>query len=145
VEGVLSQHEEKAKGQGVLVRRYVGPGLPRVRGDEHRLHQALSKLVLNGLEAMPGGGELDVVITGPADGEGQYVDVEITDDGIGIKDADRERVFEPFFTTKTRGTGLGLTIAKRIVNEHGGEIQLESEEGGGTKVLVRLPLAGRDG
>jgi signal transduction histidine kinase len=64
---------------------------------------------------------------------------------VGIKEQDRGRLFEPFYTTKTRGTGLGMVIAKRIIDEHGGEIEVLSEEGEGTKVIVRLPLAGRGG
>jgi len=94
---------------------------------------------------MPNGGDLEILVTGPATGEAGYVDVEIRDTGVGIKQEDLDKVFEPFYSTKTRGTGLGLTIAKRIIDEHGGEIDLESEEGGGTKVVVRLPLAGRGG
>ncbi|HEM62029.1 MAG TPA: histidine kinase, partial [Chloroflexi bacterium] len=72
----------------------------------------------------------------------QYVEIDITDQGPGIRADDMERVFEPFYTTKPRATGLGLTIARRIVNEHGGEIELESREGRGTRVVVSLPVAG---
>jgi len=142
---VLDEYEQKASAQGVQVRRYHSSGLPLVRGDEKRLRQALSKLVLNGIEAMPDGGQLDVVITGPARDGAEYVEVEIGDLGVGIKEQDRDRVFEPFYTTKARGTGLGMIIAKRIIDEHGGEIEVQSEEGKGTKILVRLPLAGRGG
>jgi PAS domain S-box-containing protein len=142
---VVDEYETMATGQGIQVHRHHSAGLPLVRGDEKRLRQALSKLVLNGIEAMPSGGSLDVVISGPSKGEAEYVEVEISDHGVGIKDEDRGRLFEPFYTTKTRGTGLGLVIAKRIIDEHGGEIEVLSEEGEGTKVIVRLPLAGRGG
>ncbi len=142
---VLDEYEQKASAQGVQIRRYHSSGLPLVRGDEKRLGQALSKLVVNGIEAMPDGGQLDVVIIGPARDGAEYVEVEIGDHGVGIKERDRGRLFEPFYTTKARGTGLGMVIAKRIIDEHGGEIEVQSAEEEGTKILVRLPLAGRGG
>jgi signal transduction histidine kinase len=142
---VVDEYENKAAAAGVQVRRCHSAGLPLVRGDEKRLRQALSKLVLNGIEAMPAGGSLDIVIAGPSRGEAEYVEVEISDHGVGIREQDRGRLFEPFYTTKTRGTGLGMVIAKRIIDEHSGEIEVLSEEGEGTKVIVRLPLAGRGG
>jgi len=140
---VLEQHEDNARTAGVQVRLYRSPGLPLVRGDQARLHRALATLVSNGIESMPEGGQLDVVVTGPALEGVNYVEVEIADSGVGIKRDEIDRVFEPFYSTKTRGTGLGLVIAKRIIDGHGGEIEIQSEEGEGTKVLVRLPLAGR--
>jgi two-component system NtrC family sensor kinase len=111
-----------------------------------RLHQAFSNLILNGIEAMPEGGELRIAVTGPGRGEedGQ-VEVRIRDRGVGIREEEIGRIFEPFYTTKARGTGLGLAITRRIVNEHGGEVRLESEEGVGTRFIVRLPLARRGG
>jgi PAS domain S-box-containing protein len=142
---VVEESDDKARALGVQVRRFHAAGLPLVRADEKRLRQALSKLVLNGIEAMPSGGSLDIMITGPSKGEAEYVEVEICDHGVGIREEDRGRVFEPFYTTKARGTGLGLVIAKRIIDSHGGEIEVLSEEGEGTKVIVRLPLAGRGG
>jgi len=66
-------------------------------------------------------------------------EIEITDSGGGIRPDVRDRVFEPFFTTKHRGTGLGLPIARRIVAAHGGTIEIETPESGGTVVLVSLP------
>jgi two-component system nitrogen regulation sensor histidine kinase GlnL len=142
---VLEQNEDNARALGVQVRLYRSPGLPLVSGDQERLHRALATVVSNGIESMPEGGRLDVVITGPAREGANYVEVEIADNGVGIKRDEIDRVFEPFYSTKTRGTGLGLVIAKRIIDGHGGEIEIQSEEGEGTKVLVRLPLAGRGG
>lgn len=141
----LNGWNAQARTRGVELRQYLRPGLPPVKADRERLGHALTRLLSNALEAMPNGGDLEILVTGPATGEAGYVDVEIRDTGVGIKQEDLDKVFEPFYSTKTRGTGLGLTIAKRIIDEHGGEIDLESEEGGGTKVVVRLPLAGRGG
>jgi len=158
IDEVISSWEEKARGQGVEIKRYYASELPMVRGDKMRLHQALSNLVLNGIEAMRDGGELSIAVTGPGaggvsgDGEGLalgddggYVEVEIRDTGIGIKEEEIERIFEPFYTTKARGTGLGLAITRRIINEHGGEAEVESEAGVGTRFVVRLPLGRRGG
>jgi len=146
IEEVVSHWEEKASGQRVEISKYYASDLPLVRGDRMRLHQAFSNLILNGIEAMPEGGELRIAVTGPGRGEedGQ-VEVEIRDRGVGIREEEIGRIFEPFYTTKARGTGLGLAITRRIVNEHGGEVRLESEEGVGTRFIVRLPLARRGG
>jgi PAS domain S-box-containing protein len=145
VAGSLNGWNEQAKTRGVELRQYLSPGLPPVKADGLRLSHALSRLLSNALEAMPDGGDLEILVTGPGADEAGYVDVEIRDTGVGIRPEDMDKVFDPFYSTKTRGTGLGLTIAKRIIDEHGGEIDLESEEGRGTRVVVRLPLAGRGG
>ena len=142
---VLGEYEKRATAAGVRVRRYHSAGLPLVRADEKRLHQALSKLVLGRIEAMPKGGQLDVVVAGPTRGEAEYVEVEINDHGMGVRQEDVSRIWETNHRIETTGTGLGLVIAKRIIDEHGGEIEVLSEEGEGTKVIVRLPLAGRGG
>jgi PAS domain S-box-containing protein len=143
VREVVSEWEVRAHSQGVQFGNYYCSGLLPVKADRKRLSQALGNLLLNGMEAMPDGGKLDISVTGPpAEGDG-YAEVEIRDSGAGIGDEDRERVFEAFYTTKPRSAGLGLTIAQRIVNEHGGEIDIESGEGKGTAVIVRLPVAGR--
>jgi PAS domain S-box-containing protein len=140
---VLSQCADKAEAQLVQMRVYSTPDLPLVKGDTERLAQALLKLVVNGIEAMPDGGQLEIVTTGPSRGEAPYVEMEVRDTGVAMKKEDLERVFEPFCTAKSRGSGLGLVIAKRIIDGHDGEIWLQSEEGEGTRAIVRLPLAGR--
>ena len=158
IEEVISLWEERARGQGVEIRKYYASELPMVRGDRMRLHQAFSNLISNGVEAMLDGGELSIAVTGPGredmlgDGQGSglwgedgHVEVEIRDTGVGIKKEDLGKIFEPFYTTKVRGTGLGLAITRRIINEHGGEIEVESEEGVGTRFVVRIPLARRGG
>jgi signal transduction histidine kinase len=158
IEGAISLLEERATEQRVEVKKRLDSDLPFVRGDRARLHQALSNLVLNAIEAMPDGGELSITATGstrgdiegggegaPLWGEGGHVEVEIRDTGVGIKQEDLEKIWEPFWTTKVRGTGLGLPITRRIINEHGGQVEVESEPGVGTKFIMRLPLAGRGG
>lgn len=111
-----------------------------------RLEQAFSNLVANAIEAMPNGGRLRLSGGGPVradllgEREVEYIEVVIEDDGIGIKKEDMDRIIDPFVTTKARGTGLGLPIAKRIIEEHKGDVKIESTEGEGTKITVRLPL-----
>ena len=157
IEGVLSRWAEKASEKGVEIRKYCATGLPPVSGDRMRLQQALSNLVLNGIEAMPDGGELSVAVTGPGssnatgngawpalEGEGSYVEIEIRDTGDGIGQGEIGRVFEPFDRAKARGTGLGLAIAGRIIDEHGGDIEVESGAGAGTRFVARLPVARRE-
>jgi PAS domain S-box-containing protein len=139
---VVRRWEDRASRQNVRMREYYASGLAPVGAERGRLAQALSNLVVNAIEAMTEGGLLDVSVTASVKGNGRQVYIDITDEGVGIRPEDRDRVFEPFYTTKAGATGLGLTIAQRIINEHGGEIDLDSEEGRGTRATVRLPVAG---
>jgi PAS domain S-box-containing protein len=149
VEEVVRQHEESARGQGIEIRKYYASELPPMKGDRLRLHQALSNLLKEVIAAVPSGGELRIAVTGPGRVEsvggddGEWVEVEIWNSVVAIKEEEIGRIFDPFYTTKARGTGLGLAITRRIINEHGGEIEVESKEGEGTRFIVRLPLARR--
>jgi len=136
----------------VEVAAEVAAGL-RVRADAGQLRQLLWNLVLNATQAMPDGGTvtLSAQPSGPPQEssgvgrkdpqEGGWVELAVRDGGAGIPADVLERVFEPFFTTKPGGTGLGLATVHRIVVEHGGSIRVQSAEGKGTSVLVRLPGA----
>jgi signal transduction histidine kinase len=77
-------------------------------------------------------------------GGGSFVRVYVADNGPGLTETARRRIFEPFFTTKTKGTGLGMAIAHRIVLAHGGEIALEPGEGSGARFVITLPRDGKD-
>ncbi len=114
------------------------PDLPRVEGEARALNQVFLNLLKNAAESLAGkSGCIDLT----ARPEGDAVVVEIRDDGPGIAPEVLERVFEPFSTTKgtERGSGLGLSICRRIVSQHEGSIELESEPGRGTIARVRLP------
>ena len=126
--------------------------LPHVLGDKNQLEQVLINLSLNACEAMPGGGTLMLGTScDPAPGSidrigvpgarGQIV-IEVADTGCGIKREDLDKVFEPFFTTKPvgKGTGLGLSVSYGIIQQHGGTLEVESQERKGTTFIVRLPL-----
>ena len=112
-------------------------GLPRVAGRQALLGQVFLNLVLNACEAQPDGGE--VVVTGRA--AGSAVEVEVADRGPGIGGEDAVKVFEPFYSTKG-STGLGLSTCYAIVEQHGGTIEMEPRQGGGSVFKVRIPAAG---
>ena len=122
--------------------------LPQVSGDRDQLQQVFLNLVMNAWQAMPDGGQLKVFgsvsdgDTGQTTRAVKYLKLEITDTGSGIPDDHIQRIFEPFFTTKDvgEGTGLGLGIAHRIVEDHGGQITVVSEEGKGSTFEVRLSV-----
>lgn len=117
----------------------VESGLPSVLCDRDQLLLVFVNLVRNACEAMPRGGRLSI----NARLEGGRVTVSIGDDGPGIPDSDLARVFDPFFTTKPRGLGLGLALARSIVEKHGGRIEVSSEPGRGSVFSVDLQCAGR--
>lgn len=108
-----------------------------VRGNPAALEQLFLNLLRNSAEATQDGGRTRVTVRTGDD----MVAVEIADEGAGISERDAERIFEPFYSTKERGTGLGLPIARRIAQAHGGELLIRSTPGGGTTACVRIPLA----
>jgi len=113
-----------------------GGELP-VRGDASGLEQLFLNLLLNAAEALPPGGRASIA----ARPERGSILVSVEDDGPGIPENVRARIFEPLFSTKETGTGLGLTISRRIVEAHRGDLSVEVNEGGGTRIEVRLPIA----
>jgi signal transduction histidine kinase len=129
-----SQYEDR----GIVVELSSAP-LLEVRIDGARLERALWNVAANACQAMPGGGVLSLRSAIHAEGAA----IEIEDRGCGIPEEIRHRVFEPFFSFgKSEGIGLGMTTARKIVEEHGGEIEIESSSGRGTLVRFVLPLAG---
>jgi two-component system sensor histidine kinase PilS (NtrC family) len=113
----------------------------RIYGNRTELKQMLWNLVLNAVQAMPDGGLLKISTTVTASDSGeQFLDMYISDTGCGIEPDQESKVLTPFYTTKEKGTGLGLPIASRILESHGGEINIKSEVGKGTMCEVLLPL-----
>ncbi|KAB0671136.1 sensor histidine kinase [Oryzomonas sagensis] len=107
-----------------------------VNADGEKLRQAFLNIVINALQATPEGGTVTIA-TRQADG---FHQIRFSDTGPGIDADTLARIFEPFFTTKPDGTGLGLAITKKIIEAHGGMLEMESEVGKGTMVVVRLPV-----
>ena len=128
---------------GVDVVLDLDPDLPVLIGDPHQLHQVVLNLVTNAQDAMRGtDGPRMMVVSSSFDKGARRVRLEVSDTGPGIPAAVRSRLFEPFFTTKPQGqgTGLGLSLCQGIVENHGGTIEAESEEGKGALFRVELPL-----
>jgi len=123
----------------------LAAGLPQVFADGHQMQQVLLNLVINAEQAMlSANGRGVLVVRSWHDVEQEAVVLEINDDGPGIPDEVQPKIFDPFFTTKEvgKGTGLGLTVAYAIVQEHGGRIRLESRPGAGASFYVELPVTG---
>jgi signal transduction histidine kinase len=145
VEQLLDFFAPQARDAGVEIVRYLDPELPTVRLDRETFRSAVLNLLLNAVQAIEGGGQL-VVRTRPS---GLGVVLEMIDTGPGMDAETLAKVFRAFYTTKQGGSGLGLPTARKIVEAHGGTIDIESAPGRGTKVTIwlpappRLPTAGR--
>ena len=137
---VARRHPSAAAGKSVHLA--VGDEPHWARVDYEQMKQVLLNLVINGLEAIEGGGRVTVsAIAEGAAGRGGRVGFEVKDDGMGIPPDELDRVTEPFFSTKNGGTGLGLAIVTRIVERHGGTLDIDSKVGIGTTFRVWLPRA----
>ena len=122
--------------QGLTIHVNTDPSVPMMEIDRGLLRQAIHNLVKNSMEALSRGGALTI----ESRGDGDAVEVVVSDTGNGISPQVAERLFEPFFTTKPQGTGLGLSITRQIVEEHGGELSWRNGPSGGATFVVRLPL-----
>ena len=138
--------EVKADSKRIKIEKQLASGLPRVMLDRQQIKQVLLNLLLNAIDAMgDDGGTLKVRTHRLMKPDSNtWTQIEIEDNGPGISKANLEHIFDPFFTTKHTsgehaGTGLGLTIVHQIIQEHHGEIQVESSEGVGTTFSVNLP------
>jgi len=123
----------------------LASGLPLIFADGHQLQQVLLNLVINAEQAMlAANGRGVLVVRSWFDADREAVTLEINDDGPGVPSDLQPKVFDPFFTTKEvgKGTGLGLTVAYAIVQEHGGRIRLESPPGRGASFFIELPVTG---
>lgn len=135
---LLALVAEEAAAQGVRIDRALALEGVVAHLDGNQLRQALLNVLRNAFQAMPQGGTLrfHALVR-----QGQ-LEIRVQDTGAGIPPEQLDRIFEPYFTTKEGGTGLGLPLAQRIVEAHGGRIHVESEPGKGTTVEIRLPLTG---
>ncbi len=140
---VLLAQREIALAQATVATR-CQPGLPNIHGDDHQLRQAFGNLIANAAQATAGnpGGARQVEIRAGLwlAGDSPAIKVEITDNGPGIAPESLAQVFDPFYTTRAQGTGLGLPIAKRIIEQHHGRLELQAAEPSGTRAVVILPV-----
>ncbi|HEY4619763.1 MAG TPA: ATP-binding protein [Nitrospirota bacterium] len=130
--------------RGIKVKTNLEPLLPDIAGDVNQLQELFLNLLTNAMDAMPGGGELEVNtgINQNADSNNEAITITIRDNGHGVNEANLQKIFEPFFTTKerNRGTGLGLSICRDITKTHHGEIYVSSHVGKGTTITIILPV-----
>src|SRR6266849_2076650 len=145
VDGAVSGFAELLRQRRLDLAVAVPPTLREIRVDPMRLEQALTEIISNALDAMSGGGRLEIAAQSQGgEGGADGVLLEITDSGPGIAAEILPNLCEPFFTTRPEGTGLGLAIAKRYVEETGGRLDIASRVGHGTTVRIWLPVASGD-
>jgi signal transduction histidine kinase len=136
-EDALRLFEAQMLRAGIHIEKALSPELPRIPADPEQLTRAIRNLVLNAMDAMPGGGTLSVRSL-RHDG---FVRLEISDTGQGLTAEECERLFTPYYTTKQHGTGLGLAIVQSVVSDHKGRIAVESAPGKGATFRIDLPMA----
>ena len=139
LQGLIALLEAEWGSKGIHFDFQPEKNLPPVRADEELLHQAFLNVLLNACQAMPSGGTITVRTTQDSEG---FVRVIIADEGVGIPLEDKDKIFRLYYTTKTGGSGIGLSLVYRIIQQHDGSIDVSSEVGRGTTLTVRLPLGG---
>ena len=132
LETIITLTTNDARKRKVKLQFLPYPDEAFVKADGEKLRQAFLNIVINALQATPAGGKVTIEISG-------CYDIKFSDTGCGIDVETISRIFEPFFTTKPDGSGLGLSITKKIIESHGGSLVVESELGKGTAMIIRLP------
>ena len=141
IEEVVNLVRAEASSQRIQIEVRHDPELPKVETDNDQFRRALLNPLINSIQAMPNGGEIEVRTGRDRSSLGtDSVFIEIKDTGSGIPKENMQRLFEPYFTTKANGFGLGLAIVSRIIRDHGGTIQVESETGRGTSFTIFIPI-----
>jgi signal transduction histidine kinase len=142
VEDVVALSKHLIHSGGVNLNLDLEVSLPWVLVDVNQMKQVLLNLVHNALQAMSNGGEMKILTETVSRNNRDWVVVSVLDKGVGITQAELARIFEPFYTTKGNrgGTGLGLSVTYGIVTDHGGQIDVESQPGKGSKFTVWLPI-----
>lgn len=140
LDDVLFWTRRDARSQGVRFEVSGVAGLPPIRADRHQLKQVFLNLVMNAIHAMPDGGTVSISATVA----GAMAHLEVADTGAGIAPEMLPRLFEPFFTTRRDGSGIGLAIVRKIVEDHGGTVAITSQPGQGTRVTLTWPIAADD-
>jgi signal transduction histidine kinase len=136
VSEVIKFLENDFRQSGIALVTELEPMLPNVELDERQFKQALMNLLVNARQVLDAAGTVRVRTRAASNGDAV---LQVEDDGPGIPEASQERIFEVFYSSRGGGTGLGLPIARQIVERHGGQIELESTVGIGTKFTIRLP------
>lgn len=142
IEDVIQRCQPQITASRLKVLSEHTTNLPLLNVDRQRFEQVFTNLIINATQAMPDGGELKLQtgILPPNGRTPKQVVITISDNGPGIPTDIHRRIFEPFFTTKTKGTGLGLPVARRIIEEHQGTLEIENLEQKGTRFIIKLPI-----
>lgn len=138
---ILALMHFEAEERKIRLEQVAEEELPPVLGDETQISQVLVNIIVNAFHALPNGGLCRVTVAQRETDGKPWVEITVKDDGVGITQEEISHLFEPFYTTKSSGTGLGLAIAYRIMQDHGGTIQVSSVPGGGTTVVTQFPVA----
>jgi two-component system sensor histidine kinase HydH len=139
LESSLSMVEKELSDKKIDVQFHNDQGIPPITIDSSMLKQAFLNIYLNAIDAMEEGGSLQIKTRLVTNGR-KHVSIEVDDSGYGIEEEDLPHLFNPFFTRKRYGTGLGLTQVKKFIDLHHGSIEISSRRGGGTQVVITLPL-----
>ncbi|NNE67749.1 MAG: HAMP domain-containing protein [Pyrinomonadaceae bacterium] len=141
IEDSLRIVEPQAKELAIKVSFVERDGISKITGDSEVLRSVFNNLLINSVQAMEStGGKLSVITYQ----DGDTVIVEVKDTGVGIPEENLEKIFQPYFSTKETGTGLGLAIVRKIIDDHSGQISIDSRLGEGTTITVRVPSAKKD-
>jgi len=137
---LLKMYKDEADAAKITINRVYGPGTGRISADPQQMEQVFFNLIHNAIQAMEEGGTLTVTTQATR----SATVISFRDTGKGVPADDLDRIFQPFFTTKHRGSGLGLPIVKKIIETHGGFIEVNSTQGEGTAATISLPCTEED-
>jgi signal transduction histidine kinase len=140
IEQTFSMMEGEIDPKKIIITKDLQKDLPLVWMDADQIRQVLLNVFRNAVHAMENGGMLSVITTG----DDKSVKIHVSDTGPGIPNEFKDKLFTAFFTTKSTGSGLGLTISSQIIKNHGGTIEVESNEGEGSTFIITLPLRGEE-
>ncbi|MBN1579890.1 MAG: response regulator [Anaerolineae bacterium] len=138
IEDVLALSNQRIQRANVRVQKSFASNMPSLKANKDQLKQVILNLVINAIEAMPSGGELNIATR--IGEKGQWAYIAVRDQGMGLTPQVREHIFEPFYTTKSQGTGVGLSISYGLIEQHGGDILVESTRGVGSCFTIKLPV-----
>lgn len=138
IDDVISRSKYSIGKKDISVKKSLDKELPQIKVDKAQIDEVITNLIINAIQAFTAKGEILVKTSVNSN----YINIEVTDDGPGIPKENLEKIFRPFFSSKGygKGTGLGLSIVKRIVTEHGGNINVRSQAGKGTTFTISLPV-----
>ena len=137
---LIKMYKDEAEAAKITIHRVYGPGTGRISADPQQIEQVFFNLIHNAIQAMEEGGTLTVATQATR----AATVISFRDTGKGVPKDDLGRIFQPFFTTKHRGSGLGLPIVKKIIEAHGGFIEVDSAQGEGTAATISLPCTEED-